>query len=208
MKDETPRWLHWARRIQAIAQTGMHHTQGYYDHKNYEELADIAAEMLENGAGLPKDDALRLFLAQPGYATVKVDVRAAVVREGRVLLVQERMDRKWCMPGGWADVGESPATAVAREVREESGLLVRPTKVLGVWDANRAGRPMEFFHAFKVVMLCDLLGGELSGSDETLMADFFDFDALPELSPNRTNAAHLTEVRAHLNDPCRPTAFD
>jgi len=112
------------------------------------------------------------------------------------------------MPGGWADVGELPSAMVAREVLEESGLEVAPRKVIGVFDANRGGRPLELFHAYKVVFLCDELGGEPRPSDETSDVRFFPFDALPPLSSARTNARHLHEVLAHLGDPNRPAAFD
>jgi ADP-ribose pyrophosphatase YjhB (NUDIX family) len=118
------------------------------------------------------------------------------------------MDGRWAMPGGWADVGEYPSEMVAREVFEESGFLVKPEKVIGVYDANRAGRPMEFYHAYKIVFLCEILGGEARPSEETLDVRFFDFNDLPELSIHRTDERHLAEVRAHADDDCRPAAFE
>lgn len=208
MHDKTHPWLEWSRRIQAIAQTGLNHTQGVYDKLNYEQLLELAAEMVERGSGLPSDETLPLFRVQPGYATVKVDVRGAVVREGRILLVKERADGRWTMPGGWADVGETPSRSVEREIREESGLKARAERLVGVWDANREGRPMEFYHAFKVVFLCRETGGQLTVSEETLDAKFFDFEDLPELSSHRTGPNHLAEIRAHLADPKRPAYFD
>jgi ADP-ribose pyrophosphatase YjhB (NUDIX family) len=148
------------------------------------------------------------FLAHLGYATPKIDVRAAIVRDGRILLVQERTDERWAMPGGWADVGEPPSAMVAREVVEESGLVVVPRKLLAVFDANREGHRLELFHAYKMVFLCEEAGGTLGPGDETLAADFFAFDALPPLSTARTNDRYLAEVRAQLADPRRPTFFD
>jgi ADP-ribose pyrophosphatase YjhB (NUDIX family) len=112
------------------------------------------------------------------------------------------------MPGGWADVGDLPSEVVAREVWEESGFRVVPRKVVGVFDANRSGRPLEFYHAYKVVFLCNLAGGQARTSHETLAVAFFDFDDLPPLSSNRTHGRHLAEVQAHLADPGRPAAFD
>lgn len=208
MHDETHPWLEWARRIQAIAQTGLNHTEGRYDKMNYEELLQVASEMVERGSGLPPCESLPAFRAQPGYATVKVDVRGAVIRDGRILLVKERTDGRWTMPGGWADVGETPSNSVVREIKEESGIEAVAERVIGVWDANRAGRPMEFFHAFKLIFICREVGGELATSEETEDVGFFDFDELPELSTHRTGPDHLTEVRAHLNDPDRPAHFD
>lgn len=112
------------------------------------------------------------------------------------------------MPGGWADVGALPSEMVVREVWEESGFRVVPQKVVGVYDANRSGTPLEFYHAYKIVFLCDIVDGQARPSDETLAVDFFSFDDLPPLSSERTNERHLTEVLAHLHDRNRSTAFD
>ncbi|HDY69842.1 MAG TPA: NUDIX domain-containing protein, partial [Actinobacteria bacterium] len=117
-------------------------------------------------------------------------------------------DRKWCMPGGWADVGDNPSDMVAREVWEESGFEVVPRKVLAVFDANRSGRPLEFYHAYKIIFLCEIIGGRGRPSDETMDFGFFDFGDLPSLSDQRTDKRHLAEVRAHLADADRPAAFD
>jgi ADP-ribose pyrophosphatase YjhB (NUDIX family) len=148
------------------------------------------------------------FRVQPGYATPKVDVRGAVIRDGRILLVQERADGRWCMPGGWADVGELPSKMVEREVWEESGFQVETRKVIGVYDSNRGGVPIEFYHAYKVVFLCQITGGEARPSLETLAVDFFSFEDLPPLSSIRTSQRHLKDVYAHLQDHSRPAAFD
>ncbi|TVM33292.1 NUDIX hydrolase [Oceanidesulfovibrio marinus] len=203
-----PPWLEWAREMQAMAQTGLTYAKSHYDEALFKRFMEIAAEMTAMNSQLDRATVEEVFLLQPGYATVKVDVRGAVIREGKVLLVQERMDEKWCLPGGWADVGEYPSCMVEREIFEESGVRARARRLVGLYDANRKGRPMEFFHAYKAVFLCKDLGGEPHSSDETLDAAFFDFDDLPTLSENRTNAAHLAEVRKHLDDPGRPAAFD
>lgn len=202
-----PPWLAWAREIEALCQTGLAFSSGY-DAARYRRLMEIAAEITALHTGLGQPELAENFMAQPGYATPKIDVRAAVVRDGRILLVQERSDGLWCMPGGWADVGEFPAAMVAREALEESGIVVAPRKVVGVFDANRSGRPLEFYHAYKIVFLCDALSGEPRGSDETLTAAYFDFADIPPLSSNRTQQRHLTEVQAHLADPDRPAAFE
>jgi ADP-ribose pyrophosphatase YjhB (NUDIX family) len=206
--DTDPQWMKWARELQALSQIGLTFSKNEHETKNFERLAEIAAEMVQRQTGYDSSRLLERFSAQPGYATAKIDVRGAVIREGRILLVQERTDQRWCMPGGWADVGEYPSAMVAREVLEESGFTVRPAKVIGVFDANREGRPMEFFHAYKIVFLCEILSGEPTPSIETQDVGFFDFARLPELSTNRTNLRHLEEVQAHLRDPWRPAAFD
>jgi len=203
-----PQWLVWAREIQALAQTGLAFSEGDYDRQRYQRLSAIAAEITAMHSSLGKEDLERSFLLQPGYATPKIDVRAAIVRDGKILLVQEREDERWCMPGGWADVGEVPSRMISREVREESGFEAVPTRIIGVFDANRGGRPLEFYHAFKIVFLCDIVGGKPRASDETLAVDFFPFEHLPPLSSNRTNERHLVEIQAHLADAGRQISFD
>lgn len=203
-----PQWLAWAREIQALSQTGLAFATGNYDLQRYRRLAALAAEIVAAHSSLPAGETTANFLAQPGYATPKIDVRGAVVRDGEILLVRERTDGLWCMPGGWADVGDLPSAMVIREVKEESGFDVVPRKVIGVFDANRTGRPMEFYHAFKIVFLCDLTGGTATPSDETSEVGFFPFEAVPDLSTNRTNVRHLDEIREHLRDPLRPAFFD
>ena len=203
-----PRWLAWAREIQALSQTGLAFSTGQYDIQRYRRLTEIAAEIVSAHTALEQSVLTETFLRQPGYATPKIDVRGAIIRDGRILLVQEKADGRWCMPGGWADVGELPSEMVAREAVEESGLRVAPRRIVGVYDANRMGERLEFFHAYKVVFLCDILGGEPRAGDETLAAEFFPFEELPPLSSPRTDRRHLEEVRAHLSNPNRPVAFD
>lgn len=205
--NNPPAWLKWAREIQALGQTGLHYNPDDYNAERYRRLLAIAAEIVAGHTGLPRDALLENFSLQPGYATVKVDVRGAMVRDGRILLVQERSDGRWAMPGGWADVGEAPSAMVAREVREESGFEVEATKLVGVFDANRS-EPLHFHHAYKLVFLCAITGGEARPSSETTAVEFFDFDRLPPLSSQRTDERHLAEVGAHLQDRRRPTAFE
>jgi ADP-ribose pyrophosphatase YjhB (NUDIX family) len=203
-----PRWLEWAREIQALSQTGLTYSENDYQTQRYRRLTEIAAEIVESHADLPREPVLQNFLVQPGYATPKVDVRGAVIQDNKILLVQERADELWCMPGGWADVGDLPSEMVKREVWEESGFDVVARKLIGVYDANRSGVPLEFYHAYKIVFMCEIVGGRARSSNETLAVDFFSFDDLPPLSAERTNKRHLAEVYAHLHDCHRPAAFD
>jgi ADP-ribose pyrophosphatase YjhB (NUDIX family) len=131
-----------------------------------------------------------------------------VFRDGKVLLVRERSDGGWCLPGGWADVGELPSAMVEREVWEESGFRVAARKLIGAYDANREGEPLAAFHAYKLVFLCDLVGGEPRASSETSEVSFFGPGDLPRLSSARTSQRHLAEAFAHLGDPGRAAAFD
>ncbi|MFM8320847.1 MAG: NUDIX hydrolase [Chloroflexota bacterium] len=204
-----PRWLDWAREIQALAQTGDHYAENDYQRERYHRLTEISAEMLAEFSGLASEP-LRLALrAQRGYATPRVDVRGAVFDDqGRLLLVRERDDGGWTMPGGWADVGDVPSEAAEREVWEEAGFRVKARRLVGVYDANRTG-PLELFHAYKLVFLCDLLSGEATPSIETSAAAFFARHALPEqLSGERSRPRHLYDAFAAYADPGCQTVFD
>jgi ADP-ribose pyrophosphatase YjhB (NUDIX family) len=203
-----PNWLAWAREIQSMCQTGLAFSKTEYETLRYKRLLEIAAEMVESPTGISAGELVENFTAQPGYATVKVDVRGAVVRDSMILLVQEKADRKWSMPGGWADVGEHPSRMVSREVFEESGLIVNPKKVVGIYDADRAPVHLDFYHAYKIIFLCEDQAGEPRPGDETMAAGFFSFAHLPPLSGYRTTERHLEDVLAHLNDPRHLTVFD
>jgi ADP-ribose pyrophosphatase YjhB (NUDIX family) len=212
MTDTTPRgvprWLEWMREIQALAQTGLHYAPDDYHRERYHKLLDIATQIAVEYGGLPREPLQHAILASHGYATPKVDVRGAVFREGKILLVREIADGGWCMPGGWADVGESPRGMVEREVREESGLVVRAQRVIGVYDANREGRPLDVFHAYKIVFLCRDQGGEPGPSNETSEARFFPPGEYPPLSVMRTSARQLRDAFARAQNPDAPAAFD
>ncbi len=209
MAEITPKWLDWAREIQALAQTGLTYSRLEYDILRYHRLEEIAAEIVAAHSTLPQEPIVENFRLQPGYATPKIDVRGAVIRDGKILLVQERSDGGWTMPGGWGDVGEAPSAMVGREVWEESGFEVRVEKLIAVYDANRVpGTRMEFYHAYKLIFLCAITGGEARPSNETSAVDFFGLDHLPPLSNYRTSRQMLEEVFAHFANPARSAAFD
>jgi len=202
-----PKWIEWAREIFSLSQAGLAYSKNEFDIERYKRLQEIAAEMIESQSELSRGTALKSFSMQAGYATPKIDVRGAVVQDNKILLIQERMDGKWAMPGGWADLGNAPASVAEREVWEESGYRVKAEKVVAVIDANRI-EPLEFYHAFKIIFLCNLLGGEPQVSHETMAVDFFEMNNLPPLSIYRTNQDMFREVFAHVKDQSRPAAFD
>lgn len=207
MSQDNIKWLDLAQELFSISQSGITYCRNEYDLHNYRRLQEMSAEIIAAHTELSKESVLKTFTTQAGYATPKIDVRGAVVRDGKILLVQESADNKWALPGGWADIGDAPSAMVEREVLEESGFTVRAAKVLAIYDANRM-EPMEFFHAYKIIFLCELLGGEMRVSHETLAVKFFGPDELPELSTARTNERVLREVFAHIQDTDRVTAFD
>jgi len=206
--NNLPRWLAWAREIQALAQTGLHYAPDDYHRCRYNRLMEIAAEIASEHSGLDREKVEAAFRAPRGYATPKIDVRGAVFRDGKILLVRERSDGGWCMPGGWGDVGELPSAMVEREVREESGVKARAARIVGVFDANREGGERDVMHAYKIVFLCDDLGGEPGASDETSASGFFSRDEIPALSRNRTSKRNLQEAFAHFDNPGLPAVFD
>lgn len=202
-----PRWLDWAREIQAISQTGMHFAENIYQRQRYQRLMEIAAEIIAEHSNLDQSGLVDLFNAQIGYATPRIDVRGAVFLNGKLLLVREKLDNAWTMPGGWADVGDIPSSAVEREVLEESGFEVKARKIIGIYDANRTGQ-LEVFHAFKIVFLCDILRGEARPSEETSEVAFFIQDDIPKLlSGERTRPRHIRDAFAAAEKDL-PTIFD
>ena len=203
-----PCWLEWAREIQALAQTGVHYAENDYQRQRYQRLLEIAAEIISAHSTLPLDALQESFNAQIGYATPRVDVRGAVFRDGKLLMVRERADGGWTLPGGWADVGDVPSEAVEREVWEEAGFQVEARRIIGVYDANRVG-PLEVFHAYKIVFLCDLLLGEARPSQEILDVNFFSQEEVPQtLSGERTLPRHIRDVFLAVQNDHWITVFD
>ena len=204
----SPRWLDWAREIQALAQTGHHYAVNNFQRERYDRLTAIAAEIISAHTDLSSDALTAAFKIQDGYATPRVDVRAAVFRDGRLLMVREVSDGDWTMPGGWADVGDRPAESAEREAWEEAGFHVRATRLVGVYDANRVG-PLELYHAFKLVFLCEILGGQPTPSHETSEVAFFARDEIPgNLSGERIHLHHIQDAFRLLDDPSLPAVFD
>jgi ADP-ribose pyrophosphatase YjhB (NUDIX family) len=206
-----PVWLKWARELQAIAQTGLAFTRDAYDRERYEALRALAARIMaeQSGADLARIEGL--FAGETGYATPKVDVRGAVFRDGRILLVRETVDDgRWTLPGGWADVNQSPSECVVREVREESGLEVSVRKLAAVYDRERHGhRPPFPFHIYKLFFICDIIGGAARTSHETSEVAFFARDELPaDLSAGRVTHRQIARMFAHAQAPDLPTEFD
>jgi ADP-ribose pyrophosphatase YjhB (NUDIX family) len=206
-----PRWLLWAREIQALAQTGLAFTRDMFDRERYERLRSLAAEIMADHMGMAAPTIEATFVQQTGYATPKLGVRGAAFLDDRILLVREVADdHRWTLPGGWADVNESPAEAVAREVREEAGIEVRPSKLAAVWDqARHAHNVVRPFHVWRLFFLCEIIGGKPECGPETSEVAFFSEDELPaELSTRRVLLPHLKRMFEHRRRPELPTEFD
>lgn len=202
-------WIVWMQRVQAIAQTGLHYSNTPFDKERYEHLLEIATEIGSHHSEVSAEDLKQVFLQQTGYATPRVDVRAACFQNDKILLVQEKADGCWALPGGWADVGDSPSNAAVREVVEESGYTAVAKKLIAVFDANRSAGQLPLFHAYKLVFLCEIQGEPTPlDSPEILAVDFFSLDELPPLSTNRTWKELVEECFAHHQNAERPPYFD
>jgi ADP-ribose pyrophosphatase YjhB (NUDIX family) len=178
-----PKWLDWAKRLQAISQNGLTYANNHFDVERFHQVEQVAAEILADKAGVEPQAVLELFSRQTDYATPKVDVRGVVFREDKILLVKETSDHKWSIPGGWADVGESPSESVCREVWEESGFRVRADKLLAVYDRSKHPHlPLVQYHIYKMFFLCEIVGGQPTLSNETEEVAFFGEHEIPELS--------------------------
>ncbi len=203
-----PSNLDLARRLFALSQSGLHFTKEEYDRERYREIAEIGAQLLANESAQRPEDLKRTWFVEDGYATPKIDVRAAIYRDERVLLVRETIDGKWTMPGGWADVNDTPTHAVEKEIEQESGYTARAVKLAALYDRNQHEHPPYLFHAWKAFFICDITGGAPRFSNETDGVEFFPLDALPELSTGRTTAAQIQRMYRHHCDRTLPTEFD
>jgi ADP-ribose pyrophosphatase YjhB (NUDIX family) len=208
MATESRLWV-LARKLQAAAQTGLEFNANEYDRDRYRLISEIAAELMATHCDTPVEIFRKMFDAQSGYATPKVDVRAAVFRDGKILLVREAADGLWTMPGGWSDVNDSPREAAEREVREESGFRVKATKLAAVYDrAKHPHMPPMPFHIYKMFFVCEIIGGEAATSRETLEVGFFAPDALPALSVSRNLEFQIHRMFEHAKNPALATDFD
>jgi len=206
---KNPEWVEWAQRLQAIAQNGLAYARNPFDVERFNQVRQVAAEMLASGSDSVRAESLvELFQRNFGYATPKVDVRAAVFHKSRILLVKERVDDAWTLPGGWADVGDAPSVAALREVREESGYEATVKKLAAVYDRELHDHPPYPFHAYKLFFVCELTGGEARTSIETTAVHFFAEDNIPPLSLSRVTAVQIRHMFDHYRHPEWPTSFD
>jgi ADP-ribose pyrophosphatase YjhB (NUDIX family) len=209
MSSAAPRnLLEWARKVQAIAQNGLAFTRDPFDRERYTQLTELVAQLLSTELGMPQEAVRALWAQEQGYATPKVDVRGGVFLGERVLLVRERTDGRWTLPGGWVDVNDAPSAAAAREIYEESGYRARPVKLAALIDKNRHPHPPGVHHIYKLFFLCELTGGAPAVSAETDAVEFFPVPALPPLSTGRVLGSQIERLHQHSIDPSLPTDFD
>ena len=201
-------WLKWATELQAIAQNGLAYYQNDFEKQRYEEIQRIAAEIISEHSSYDMEYIINLFARETGYATPKLDIRGVVFKDNEILLVQERINQLWTLPGGWVDINESPSEAVTREIFEESGFKTKAIKLLALYDKQKHEHPVQIPHIYKSFFLCELLGGNPKTSIETQDVGFFARDNLPSLCPHRATSKQLQHFFEHHEHPNWPTDFD
>lgn len=200
-------WLKWVSEIQAIAQSGLTYSHNEFDKERYMRLREIIAELAAHCSGNDMNSIANMFSLEKGYATPKIDVRAFTIRDGQLLLVKERSDGLWTLPGGWADVNESPSEAVIRETLEETGYNVSAKKLLALWDKLKHDHPPQWPHTYKCFFHCEIVSGEAKANTEISELSFFDLNHLPPLSTHRVTQKQILKLFELVMNPTE-TLFD
>lgn len=202
------KWLKWAIEIQSLAQIGLTYTQDVYDRERYEKLREISAEMLSEKTGLNKEKVKNLFCNETGYQTPKLDTRAAIFNNNKILLVHEN-NGTWSLPGGWCDVMESVKSNTEKEVREETGLNVKAVKIISIQDRNKHNKPIYAYGVCKIFVLCEIIDGEFSENIETTEICYFSLKDLPtNLAEEKTNKEQIKMCFKAISDENWQTQFD
>lgn len=197
------------KEIRAIAQAGIYYTKDPYDRERYERLIAISTMLYSKVSAAGIEEIEKFFIPEKGYATPKVDLRACVVKDNKVLLVKERSNGKWTLPGGWADQNESPKEGIAREVLEESGFAIKVTSLYAVKDRDRHPYTPKYpVSLYKLFFTAEITGGAPRDNIEISNIDFFDLDNLPPLSQDRVLAQDIIEGMNHYRDNRRITYSD
>lgn len=207
MEDQ---WLTWAKRLQAIATTGLHFGESDFDKERYEDILNISNAMLSSLGQIPisRIEALAPDSAE-GYATPKVDVRGAVFQSNKILLVREKLDGLWTLPGGYADVCISPAENIEKEISEEANIQVKAERLYGLVHKARHEYAMDVRDFYKLFFLCRQTDSAApTPGMETLDAGYFSLDNLPPLSTGRVIEKHIHLAAEYLHNPGRPPIFD
>lgn len=201
--------LNYAKRLRSIAHLGLTYANNEYDTERYRELEQISLEMMNIATGLPSDQLAVYFSAAKEYITPKVDIRAVIFNDkNEILLVKEKADGKWSLPGGWADIGQSPTEAAVKEALEETGFSVKPIKLLAVLDKRCHPHPPQVDYVYKIFIQCEITSGEYNQAFDILDMGFFKQGDLPELSEDRVLAGQIDLMFEYLDDPEKQALID
>ena len=188
--NNNERWLEWAVELQSIAQAGLFYTKDCFDEERFMRIREIAAEIVSYQGDLPLPKVQNLFCNEIGYQTPKIDTRAAIFQDNKILLVQEK-DGRWSLPGGWVDVDLSIKENTVKEVKEEAGIEVIPKSIIAIQDRDKHNSPIYAYKVCKIFVLCDILGGEFKSNIETIQSDFFTSEELPKLAEEKNNEEQI-----------------
>ncbi|KTD39896.1 NUDIX hydrolase [Legionella parisiensis] len=200
-------WLKYINEIQAIAQNGLSYANNEFDKERYLRLREIAAEFIANYSDTPLAEIKQIFSSEKGYATPKIDVRAFILKNNKILLVKERSDDLWTLPGGWAETNESASESVIREAKEETGFDVSVIRLLALWDKQKHEHPLQWPHAYKCFFHCDIMSGAAKENLEISEIDFFDLKRLPPLSTHRVTQKQIIRLYELISNS-NQTLFD
>lgn len=196
-----PKWLDWAKQLQSIAQAGLTYSKDVFDLERFELIRKISVEILAHHTDMESHVIKDLFANETGYATPKIDVRAVVFQDDKILMVQEKNDGKWALPGGWADIGFTPSEVAVKEVKEESGFDVKAIKLLAITDYKCHPHPPSPYHIYKLFIHCEIVGGKPTKSIETSGVQFFSENNLPPLSTARNTKSQIEMMFKYLKNP-------
>lgn len=199
--------IRYAAELQSLAQAGLHYGKDIYDRERYARIREIAAEIIARSSDLPLEKVTEIFCADSGYQTPKVDTRAAVFRDGKILLVRES-DGRWALPGGWCEFNLSPVKNTIKEVREEAGREVEVSSLIAVLNRNDHNPPPYAYGVVKIFYLCTETGGEFHENSETTAADYFAEDSLPPFAEEKCTAEQVHMCFRALRSPDRGVVFD
>ena len=206
--EEVDQFTKWATNLQSIAQAGLHYGKDVFDRERYEQVRKIAGEMMQAKTGLSKEQIKTLFLGDEGYQTPKIETRAAIFKDAKILLVRERMAQEWSLPGGWNDYDQTTAQNCVKEAREESGRIVKPVKLIAVQDRNHHNKPILATNVTKIFYLFKEISREFVPNDETDACDYFALDNLPKLSLDRNTKEQIEMCFKASKDPNWQTLFE
>lgn len=202
------KWLKWAIEIQSLAQAGLTYTDNVYDIERYGRLREIAAEIIEEKSNISLEKVKDLFCNENGYQTPKIDTRAAIFKDDKILLTHEN-NGTWSMPGGWCDVLESVKSNTIKEVKEETGLDVETIKIISIQDRNKHNKPIYAYGVCKIFVLCNVIGGGFIENIETTEIKYFSLDEIPNnLAEEKTNKEQIEMCFKAYKDEKWQTQFD
>ena len=206
-KNQQPEWLEWAKELQFIAQAGLTYSKDAFDIERFERIREISAEIVNRQTGLPLEKVKDLFCNEEGFQTPKLDTRAAIFKDNRILLVKEK-NGTWSLPGGWVDVNQTIKSNTIKEVKEEAGLDVEATRIIAVQDRNLHNLPPYAYNVCKVFVLCEAQGGDFQPNIETIESGYFSLDEIPPLAEEKNNKEQIEMCFAAYRDKDWEVQFD